>query len=88
MDAGFYLPLTRRETESFINKVYENNGISGNMGTPGPRRWAQLRDLYEVLDVDAGATEEDLKKAYRTKARELHPDVNSNNLESAFLAHV
>jgi curved DNA-binding protein CbpA/8-oxo-dGTP pyrophosphatase MutT (NUDIX family)/predicted ABC-type ATPase len=82
MDAGFYLPLTRRETESFINKVYENNGISGNMGTPGPRRWAQLRDLYEVLDVDAGAAEEDLKKAYRKKARELHPDVNSNNPEA------
>ena len=82
MDAGFYLPLTRRETESFINKVHENNGISGNMGTPGPRRWNQMRDLYEVLGVDAGAVEEDLKKAYRKKARELHPDVNSNNPEA------
>ncbi len=43
------------------------------------------RDLYEVLGVDRNATENDIKKAFRHKARELHPDVNkSANAEEEF----
>src|SRR5215472_11293714 len=34
------------------------------------------RDYYEVLGVDRGAEEADVKKAYRRLARKLHPDVN------------
>jgi molecular chaperone DnaJ len=40
------------------------------------------RDYYEVLGVDRGASEPEIKKAFRTLARELHPDVNRHDPEA------
>jgi molecular chaperone DnaJ len=41
------------------------------------------RDYYEVLGVDKGANDEEIKKAFRRLARQFHPDVNKDNPKEA-----
>ena len=40
------------------------------------------RDYYEVLGVDRGASEAEIKKSFRRLARDLHPDVNRHDPEA------
>jgi molecular chaperone DnaJ len=42
------------------------------------------RDYYEILGVGRAATKDDIKKSFRDKARQLHPDNKESGDEAAF----
>ena len=42
----------------------------------------QKRDYYEVLGLKKGASEEEIKKAYRKLAKQYHPDLHPGDKEA------
>ena len=43
---------------------------------------ADKRDYYDVLGIEKGASDAEIKKAYRSLAKKYHPDVNPDNKDA------
>ena len=57
-----------------VEMVYHN--FQSGTGSSQP-------DYYKLLGVDSKATDADIKKAYRKKAKESHPDKHPNDKKAA-----
>lgn len=48
----------------------------------GRARQISIKECYEILNLQKGASLQDVKSAYRRRAFELHPDLNPGNAEA------
>ncbi|PPR61627.1 MAG: hypothetical protein CFH10_01099 [Alphaproteobacteria bacterium MarineAlpha4_Bin2] len=78
--------------QSYLDRIHgddwRDRAGSGGSGTgggePHPGGTAMTRDeAYEVLGLEVGASEEDIKKAHRRLIREYHPDLGGSDYLAA-----
>jgi len=77
----------RTKEEQQTSAGFRESAYYGWMGSgDGSRSRDEMRAL-EVLELEADADFEDIKKAWRTKAKVVHPDVRPGDAEAAKAFH-
>lgn len=90
----YYYRYNGQNNEEF-NEFFRNAGFGGyqqgrqnssGYGSYGSNPYFEDKSrYYSVLGVEQSATQEEIKKAYRTKAREYHPDKHAQSSEQVKL---
>ncbi|MDO4462153.1 MAG: TerB family tellurite resistance protein [Bacteroidia bacterium] len=68
-----YIGLSRRDLET-IRMMYGNNSYGYN----GQSYQSNINTSYEILGISPSATNEEVKRAYRTLVKKFHPDMLAN----------
>ncbi len=55
---------------------------NGGTGATRPTRGPTRAEAYRALDLEPGASADEVKRAYRSKVKEVHPDTDSGDEES------
>jgi DnaJ like chaperone protein len=68
---------------SLNNFNYNNNGSRGYGYDTNYRTYSEpQKDFYKILEIDRSATDEQIKKQYRTLCKKFHPDRSMNLSEN------
>ena len=83
----YYYRYNGQNTEDF-NEFFRNSGFGGQSqgqqsygGYTSNPYFEDKSKYYLALGVSQGATQDEIKKAYRNKAREYHPDKHAQSGE-------
>lgn len=80
----YYYRFNQSDFENFFKQGGNSNygGRSYSNGSFGGNNYFEDKTkFYNVLGIREGASQEDIKKAFRSKAREYHPDKFANASE-------
>ena len=70
---------TRRTTARLPLQMHKNTKSATTKGTA---KMSNKKDYYESLGLSKGASDDDIKKAFRRLAKKYHPDVNPGDAEA------